>query len=84
MILRELFYFDRQTLEPTQNDRYSPEYDDSIVNLDDLRKTRLTLKQINRVRKSAEIHRTEKDRELDMVRQMYGLDAQAEGDGGGL
>jgi len=84
MILRELFYFDRQTLEPTQNDRYSPEYDDSVVNLDDLRKTRLTLKQINRVRKSAEIHRTEKDRELDMVRQMYGLDAQAEGDGGGL
>lgn len=84
MILRELFYFDRQTLEPTQNDRYSPEYDDSIVNLDDLRKTKLTLKQINRVRKSAEIHRTEKERELDMVRQMYGLTAQTEAEGGGL
>lgn len=73
MILRELFYFDRQTMEPTQNDRYDPVYDDSIVSLDDVRKTRLSLKQINRVRKAAEIHAQEKEKELDFIRQMYGM-----------
>lgn len=78
MILRELFYFDRQTMEPGEDDRYSPEYDDSIVDLDDVRKTRLTLRQINRVRKSAELHTQEKEKELVFVRQMYGLAAQAE------
>lgn len=84
MILKELFYFDRQTMEPRQDDRYDPTYDDSIVDLDDLRKTRLTLKQINRVRKSAELHTREREKELDFVRQMYGLAAQAEAEGGGL
>ena len=50
MILRELFYYDKETLEPVQNDRYEPQYDDSIVDLDDTRQTRLTLRQINRAR----------------------------------
>ena len=78
MILRELFYFDRQTVDPVEDDRYSPEYDDSIVSLDDVRKTRLTLKQINRVRKSAELHTKEKEKELEFIRQMYSDAAQAE------
>lgn len=78
MILREIFYFDRQTMEPGENDRYDPVYDDSIVSMDDTRKTRLTLKQINRVRKSAELHVKEKEKELDFVRQMYGIAAQGE------
>lgn len=72
MILREIFYFDRQTVDAIEDDRYSPEYDDSIVNLDDVRKNRLTLRQINRVRKSAELHTKEKEKELDFIRQMYG------------
>lgn len=82
MILRELFYFDRQTLEPMEDDRYDPSYDDSIVDLDDTRKTRLTLRQINRVRKAAELHTKEKANELDFVRQMYGIAAQAAAAGG--
>lgn len=69
-------------MEPTQDDRYDPVYDDSIVSLDDVRKTRLTLRQINRVRKAAEIHTQEKEKELDFVRQMYGMAAQAEAEGG--
>ena len=28
MILRELFYFDKETLESTEDDRYDPQYDD--------------------------------------------------------
>jgi hypothetical protein len=77
MILRELFYFDKQTLDPIEDNRYDPEFDQSIVEPDDTRKTRLTLSQINRARKGAEVHKTEKSKELDIVRQMYGLAAQA-------
>jgi hypothetical protein len=82
MILREIFYFDRQTMEPGQDDRYDPAYDDSVISMDDTRSTRLTLRQINRARKSAELHKEEKDKELDFVRAMYGADAQAEAEGG--
>ena len=77
MILRELFYFDKETIEPVDDNRYEPEYDDSIVNFDDTRKTRLTLRQINRARKASELHTKEKAGELDFVRQMYGIAAQA-------
>ena len=77
MILRELLYFDKETIEPTEDDRYDPQYDDSIVKMNDTRKTRLTLRQINRARKASELHTTEKAGELDFVRQMYGIAAQA-------
>jgi len=77
MILRELFYFDKETIEPVDDNRYEPEYDDSIVNFDDTRKTRLTLRQINRARKASELHTEDKANELDFVRQMYGIAAQA-------
>ena len=77
MILRELFYFDKETIEPTEDDRYDSQYDDSVVKMSDTRKTRLTLRQINRARKASELHTTEKAGELDFVRQMYGIAAQA-------
>lgn len=76
MILRELFYYDKETMEPTENDQYEPQYDQSIVDSDDTRKTRLTLRQINRARKAAEVHTKEQANELDFVRQMYGIAAQ--------
>lgn len=78
MLLREFFYYDKETLLPTEDDRYDPIYDDSVVDLDDTRKTRLTLRQINRARKAAELHTEEKSKELDFIRQMYGIAAQAE------
>ena len=81
MILRELFYYDKETLEPTENDQYEPQYDQSIVDIDDTRKTRLSLRQINRARKASELHTEEKTKELDFVRQMYGLAAQTEAAG---
>ena len=77
MILRELFYFDKETLDPIEDDQYEPEFDQSVIDPDDTRKTRLTLSQINRARKGAEMHKKEKSKELDIVRQMYGLAAQA-------
>jgi hypothetical protein len=77
MILRELFYFDKDTLDTVQDDSYEPQYDQSVVKSDDTRKTKLTLSQINRARKGAETHKKEKSKELDITRQMYGLAAQA-------
>jgi hypothetical protein len=82
MILRELFYFDKDTLQPTENDRYDPAYDTSILKPTDTRKTRLTLRQIGRARKAAELHTKETSKELDFVRQMYGLAGQAAAQGG--
>ena len=78
MILRELFYFDPDTVENIEDNLYEPEYDDSPVDYDDTRKTRLTLSQINRMRKASDLHNEEKQKELDFVRQMYGSAANAE------
>jgi len=78
MILRELFYFDKETFEPVEDNSYEPRDDLSPVDLDDTRKTKLTLRQINKARKASELHKKEKANELDFVRQMYGVAANAE------
>ena len=81
MILRELFYYDKETFEPIEDDRYDERSDDSPVEYNDTRKTRLTLRQINKVRKASELHTKEQSKELDFVRQMYGIAANAEAGG---
>tara|TARA_R110000851_G_scaffold76814_1_gene169023 strand:- start:3350 stop:3598 length:249 start_codon:yes stop_codon:yes gene_type:complete len=81
MILRELFYFDKETLEPVDDKRYDADLDQSPLDLDDTRKTKLTLRQINRARKASELHTEEQDKELLFVRQMYGIPANAEAGG---
>jgi 3-oxoacyl-ACP reductase-like protein len=81
MILRELFYFDKETIEPVEDKRYEADYDDSIVKKSDTRKTRLTLRQINRMRKASELHNEESKRDLEFIKQMYGLAANAEAGG---
>jgi len=78
MILRELFYYDKETFEPIEDDSYDERDDQSPLEYNDTRKTRLTLRQINKVRKAAELHTKEQDKELDFVRQMYGIAANAE------
>jgi hypothetical protein len=81
MILRELFYFDRETVEPVEDNRYEPDEDHSPLVKKDTRKTRLTLRQINRIRKASELHTEEKLKELEFIKQMYGLAANAEAGG---
>lgn len=76
MILRELYYFDKKTMEPVEDNRYNAEDDTGVVNLDDTRKTRLTLKDINKARRADEMHRKEATKDLEYVRAMYGLAAQ--------
>lgn len=77
MILRELYYFDEKTMEPVEDDRYEPADDKSIIKVDDKRKSRLTLKDINKARKASDMHKNDAAKELNFVRQMYGLASQA-------
>ena len=81
MILRELFYHDRETVEFVDDKRYEADYDDSPMEKDDTRKTRLTLSQINRIRKASELHTEEKRKEQEFVKQMYGISANVEAGG---
>ena len=52
---------------------YDPEHDQSIIGTTDTRKTRFTLKQINRARKASEFHNNEQQKELEFVRNMYSI-----------
>lgn len=81
MILRELFYFDPETVEPVDDKRYDPADDDSPMKKNDTRKTRLSLRQINKIRKASELHTEEKKKELEFIKQMYGIAANAEAGG---
>jgi hypothetical protein len=78
MKLREFFYIDKETLEPTEDRSYDATSDDSVLAKKDKRKTRLTLKQIKKARLASEEHQKEAAKELQFVRQMYGLAANAE------
>jgi hypothetical protein len=40
--------------------------------MSDTRNTRLTLGQLNRIRKSSELHKKEQQKDLEHVKQMYG------------
>jgi hypothetical protein len=71
MFLREFIYFDREHSDPQDDNRYVSQNDTSVLKSSDLRKTRLTLKMINDIRKAAEAHDKEKREELGLVRKMY-------------
>lgn len=81
MILRELFYHDPETVEFVDDKRYEADYDESPVEKSDTRKTRLTLSQLNRIRKASELHTEEKREEQHFIKQMYGIAANAEASG---
>jgi hypothetical protein len=81
MILRELFYFDKETMEPVEDERYDAFDDESVIELDDTRKTRLTLKDINKARRADDTHRKETVKDLTHVRAMYGIAANTPQEG---
>ena len=78
MILRELFYFDKDSMQSVDIKNYDAGSDESVINIDDTRKTRLSLRQINRARKAGEFHKEEQSKELELVRTMYGAANQPE------
>lgn len=71
MILRELFYIDPDTRHVANDLRYDGDRDMTTMHRKDTRKTRLSLRQINELRKSSEAHILEQERELDFVHSMY-------------
>jgi hypothetical protein len=63
MFLKEMF--------DLMDERYTAQDDESIIRFDDLRKTKLTLEQINQIRKEQEIKSQEYNAELETVQKMY-------------
>lgn len=75
MILRELFYIDPDTRHVANDMRYTADRDGATMHRKDTRKTRLTLRQINELRKSSEAHILEQERELGFINSMYATPA---------
>lgn len=71
MILRELFYIDPDTRQVASDLRYDAGRDQSTMHRSDSRKTRLTLKQLNELRKASESHILEQESELEFIHAMY-------------
>jgi hypothetical protein len=74
MILRELFYIDPETKNIATDLRYDANRDFTMFRRSDTRKTRLTLGQINELRKSSEAHILEQEDELGFIQTMYGAE----------
>jgi len=73
MQLREFFTHTQDGFE--QDKSYDPEQDISILDKDDTRKTRLTLKDINSMRLASEEHDAQQTEEAKFVQKMYGQPA---------
>ena len=73
MILREFFTYTADGFE--QDKTYDPENDISVLDKDDTRKTRLTLKDINSMRLASEEHDVQQKEEAKFVQKMYGQPA---------
>lgn len=71
MILRELFYADKDMRAISNDMRYDASRDSGNVSRKDTRKTRLSLKQINELRKASEQHILEQEKELEFIADMY-------------
>jgi len=77
MLLCEFFYFNNNTNDFAVDRRYDNSEDKSVLKRSDTRKTRLTLRQINKLRMQSEAHEYERESELEFVKQMYGTPPEA-------
>jgi|TARA_B000000557_G_scaffold250866_1_gene237589 hypothetical protein len=73
MKLMEFFRYGDEGFE--QDKSYDPEQDISILDKNDTRKTRLTLKDINKMRLASEEHDERQKDEAVFVQKMYGAQA---------
>ena len=69
MKLNEFFTHTQDGFE--QDKSYDPEQDISILDKDDTRKTRLTLRDINSLRLASEEHDSQQKEEAVFVQKMY-------------
>jgi hypothetical protein len=73
MKLNEFFQYTQNGFEQQKN--YNADNDISILDSDDTRKTRLTLRQINKMRLASEQHDADQKEEAVFVQKMYGQPA---------
>lgn len=76
MLLNEFIYFDKENADPTNDDRYDIEHDKSVLKSSDLRKSRLTLRLLNDLRKAGDAREKEQKEDLELVRVMYATPAE--------
>ena len=74
MKLNEFFTYGADGFD--QDKTYEPENDISILDSEDTRKTRLSLKDINSMRLASEAHDAQQKEEAVFVQKMYGQPAQ--------
>ena len=74
MHLREMWEYNSQGFE--QNKNYNAEDDISVLDDSDTRKTRLTLRDINKMRLASEQHDADQKEEAEFVQKMYGQPAE--------
>ncbi len=72
MKLLEFFSFNPEKNSNIEDNRYDATKDTTVIKKDDSRKIRLTLKQINTLRKQSEMHEAEEQAETGFIQQMYG------------
>lgn len=77
MLLNEFFHHKESTNDFAKDRRYDNSADSSVLEKNDTRKLRLTLRQINVLRMQSEAHEYELESELGFVRQMYGTPVEA-------
>jgi hypothetical protein len=76
MLIREMFYVNPDTRHVANDLRYNDANDTAQLHRSDTRKTRLSLKQINELRKSSEAHILEQEKELSFISTMYATPVQ--------
>lgn len=78
MLLNEFFYFDKDGKNFEDDKRYDAQRDISVLDQSNTRKTRLTLRQLNDIRRTSEAREVEQAKELSFIQLMYGQPAQEE------
>ena len=72
----KLFEFFTYTTDGFEQDKtYEPENDISVMDAEDTRKTRLSLKDINSMRLASEAHDAQQKEEAKFTQKMYGQPA---------
>ena len=75
----KLFEFFTYTTDGFEQDKtYEPENDISVMDAEDTRKTRLSLKDINSMRLASEAHDAQQKEEAKFTQKMYGTPAPSD------
>lgn len=68
-----------EIFEPMPTGYYTEKDDNTVVRLRDLRKTKVTLKQLNRLRIMNDIRKLEHEKKIEAVQNQYKAPPAAEG-----